>query len=179
MTNRIPVLETQRLILRRIAEQDLADLFRMRSDPRMIEFTDSRLDTDPKETGKYLAVMDQGIDDGKWLLWAITSKETGKVIGSVSIWNLDPARGSGELGYGIVPESQHQGFMKEALAAVCAFAFDRMDLIVLEAYTEEGNINSGKLLLSSGFSETGRVDDDGVYSDRIFHMVIYQLKRRN
>ncbi len=69
--------------------------------------------------------------------------------------------------------------MKEALAAVYAFAFDRMDLTVLEAYTEEGNINSGKLLLSSGFSETGRVDDDGVYSDRIFHMVIYQLKRRN
>ncbi len=90
MTNRIPVLETQRLILRRITEQDLADLFRMRSDPRMIEFTDSRLDTDPKETGKYLAVMDQGIDDGKWLLWAITSKEQARSSGRFrsGIWTL-------------------------------------------------------------------------------------------
>ncbi len=74
-------------MLRRFTEDDIQDLFEMRSDPRMIEYTDSCLDENLAETRKYMATMDEGFDKGQWILWVIELRETGKVIGSISVWN--------------------------------------------------------------------------------------------
>jgi RimJ/RimL family protein N-acetyltransferase len=45
----------------------------------------------------------------------------------------------------------------------------------LDAFTEEMNVRSRKLLEKCRFGETGRVDDPGYHSDRVFHMVVYQF----
>lgn len=42
-----PIIETRNLILRRMDHDDLDDLFQMRRDPRMHEYTDTK----PDETG--------------------------------------------------------------------------------------------------------------------------------
>jgi len=39
-----PNLETRNIILRRMNYNDINDLFEMRNDPKMIEYTDSKLD---------------------------------------------------------------------------------------------------------------------------------------
>lgn len=170
-----PSLETSRLLLRRMNHDDINDLFEMRNDPRMIEDTDSIIDETKEDTRAYIDKMNKGVDEGKWIIWAIEDKSSNKVIGSISVWNFNEKENSGELGYGIMPAFQGKGFMKEALFAVVEFSFKAMKLKFLDAYTEENNLSSNKLLEKCGFQEVDRVDDEGFYSNRVYHMVVYRL----
>jgi ribosomal-protein-alanine N-acetyltransferase len=149
----------------------------MRKDPRMNEFTDTRLDESPEETRSYIEKMNKGVDEGNWIIWAIEYKQSKKVIGSISIWNINMEQGSAELGYGIIPDYQNRGLMKEALLSAADYGFNVMNLSTLEAYTEEKNTKSIRLLERCKFVEVNRVDDEGYCSSRIFHMVVYRLEK--
>lgn len=169
-----PVLETTNLVLRRMTRDDVDDVFEMRRDPEMHLYTDTKPDETPVETKAYVDKMNAGVDAGKWVIWAIELRETGRVIGTISIWNLNPDRGSGELGYGIVPGYQGRGLMKESLLRVVDYGFDVMDLKTLEAYTEKDNLPSLRLLEKCGFAEADRVDEEGTNNKRTYHMLVYR-----
>lgn len=173
-----PNLETDRLVLRRIHQDDIRDLFEMRNDVRMHEHTDTKPDTTTAETEAYVVKMNKGIADGRWIIWAIEHKNARKVIGTISIWNIDSEKNSGELGFGILPSYQGQGLMKEALLRVITYGFDDMNLRVIEAYTEENNITSVKLLEGCSFSETKRVDENGYINNMVYRMIVYGLDNR-
>lgn len=172
-----PDIETKNLFLRRMNQDDANDLFEMRKDPRMNEYTDTKQDETIDETKAYIDKMNKGIDENRWIIWAIEHKQSNKVIGSISIWNFNLAEKSGELGYGIIPDYQGQGLMKEALLSVIEYGFGVMNLNMLYAYTEEGNIKSVKLLERCKFIEVNRVDEKGYYNNRIYNMVVYRLKK--
>jgi ribosomal-protein-alanine N-acetyltransferase len=174
-----PIIETKNLTLRRMNYDDMNHLFEMRKDPRMNEHTDTKLEENIDETKAYIDKMNKGIDDNKWIIWAIEHKGEKKLIGTISIWNINAEEKSAELGYGITPEYQGQGLMKEALLAVVEYGFKDMRLKALEAYTEENNIKSIKLLDSCNFIEVNRVDDEGFFNKRIYHMIVYRLENSN
>lgn len=171
-----PVIESKNLILRRMEHRDLSDVFEMRNDSRMHEYTDSKPDEFPEETEAYIEKMNKGIDENKWIIWAIEHKQSKKVIGSISIWNINIEQGSAELGYGLIPDYQGKGLMKEALMEVVNFGFEGMKLDVLDGYTEENNTRSTQLLESCQFREVDRVDDAGYYHNRIYHMIVYRIE---
>lgn len=174
--NPFPVMETKHLLLRRMEYGDINDIFQMRNDPKMNEYTDTRPDKDLEETRLYIHKMNNGVDENKWIIWAIEHKQSQKVVGSISIWNIDIEQKRGELGYGIAPGFQNRGLMKEALSCVINYGFNVMKLGALEAYTEENNFKSIKLLEGCRFTEVNRVDEQGYHSDRIYHMVVYRLE---
>ena len=169
------VIETENLILRRLEHKDANDVFEMRRDLRMHEFTDTKPDETLRETEEYIAKMNKGIDENKWIIWAIEHKASKRVIGSISIWNIDLEQGSGELGYGIIPDYQGRGLMKEALLEAVKYGFSGMNLRILDAYTEINNIKSVKLLEGCNFTEVDRVEDEGFYNKRVYHMVVYRV----
>lgn len=156
---------------------DAGDLFKMRNDPRMSEYTDTKPDENLEETIAYIDKMNKGIDDNKWIIWAIEHKESNKVIGSISIWNINKIEKNGELGYGIIPEFQGQGFMKESLLRVIEYGFDTMNLLELLAYTEENNQKSVKLLEGCNFVEINRIQEEGYFSNKVYNMIVYSLER--
>lgn len=172
-----PVMETEHLHLREIAPKDLEDLFEMRTEPSMIEFSDKVLDKTREETKNYMKKMHQGVSEGEFIIWAMEHKETGKVIGTISIWNIRWEEMITELGYGMIPSYQKRGYMQEALKRITDYAFLKMNLRVIEAYTEEKNIASRRLLEKLHFKETGMEDDQGINSDRVYHMVVYRMER--
>jgi len=171
-----PNIETKNLILRKMNYTDVTDLYEMRKDPRMNEFVDTRIDENIDETKNYIDLMNKGIDENKWIIWAIEHKQSNKVIGTVSIWNINSEKNSGEVGYGIIPDFQGQGLMKESLLSVIEYGFNPMNLKELYAYTEENNLNSIKLLEKCDFVEVNRVDEEGSRCKRLFRMVVYRLQ---
>lgn len=174
-----PVMETENLMLRRMNYNDIDDLYEMRRDPGMNEYTDTKPDETIDDTRAYIDKMNKGIDDNKWIIWAIEHKESGKVIGSISIWNIKSERESGDLGYGITPEYQGKGFMKEALSKVLEYGFNTMNLKVLEAYTEKDNVKSIRLLERCNFTEVNRIDEEGYFNNRVYHMIVFRLENRS
>lgn len=179
LENEFPILETERLILRRMTISDKLDIFAMQSDPKMSEHSDSQPALDIKETIAYIEKMEAGVDDGKWLIWAMEDKLTKKVIGTICIWDFSNDKRTAELGYGIIPETRGKGLMKEALSAVVSYGFNTLKMDFLDAYTEENNQPSIKLLHRCGFEEVDRVVDEGFYTDRDFVMVVFRLENHH
>ncbi len=172
-----PILETENLILRAMMRSDQEDLFAMRSDPRMHAYTDTAPDQTLTQTEAYIEKMRVGVEEDRWIIWAMETKLEKKVIGSVGIWNIDLQRNTAELSYGIAPAFQGKGLMKEALKPVLDYGFCTMSLSALEAYTEQDNIPSRRLLEALGFIEAERVDDVGEDGKRIYHMIGYRLEQ--
>lgn len=78
------------------------------------------------------------------------------LLGGISLSNL--RRGvsqSASLGYWIGAPYVRRGYMTEALAAILALAFGRLDLHRVEAACLPDNTASQKLLLNLGFSQEG------------------------
>ena len=68
--------------------------------------------------------------------------------------------------------------MSESLLSVVNYGFKIMNLKHLDAYTEENNFKSIKLLDSCNFIKVNRIDDEGYYNKRIYHMVVYRLENK-
>jgi DNA-3-methyladenine glycosylase II len=172
-----PRVETKNLILRRMNYCDINDLFKMRKDAGMNEYIDVKVDVDTDETKAYIDKMNKGIDDNKWIIWAIEHKLQKRVIGTISIWNIDDKQETGELGYGIIPDFQGKGLMIEALLNVVNYGFSVMKLKTLDAYTEEHNVKSIKLLKRCNFNEINSVFEDGYFTAKVYHMIVYRLEK--
>lgn len=180
MTNDLfPELGTERLILRKMSPDDRDDFFAIRSDARMHTYTDTMPDREISQTDTYLANMLQGIAEDRWIVWAIQPRDLNRVIGSAGIWNFDEKRTTVELSYGIAPEYQGQGYIKEALARIIDFAFQTLHLTTIEAYTEAENVPSRKLLERLRFEESGRTDDISADGSRVYHMILYKRMNPN
>jgi ribosomal-protein-alanine N-acetyltransferase len=172
-----PVLETERIRLRKINLGDDLDLFEMRQNPSMIKYVDVVVDEDIAETRLYIDKMNKGIDENRWIIWAIESKQSKKVVGTISIWNINKELTTGELGYGLRPDHQGKGLMYEALKLVVDYGFQVMNLKTIEAYTEMGNLKSINLLERCHFIKVNQIDEMG--RDQIYQMAVYQLLKQD
>lgn len=170
-----PSLQTKRLKLRQIGEADVDDLFRMRSDPAMILHIDSKPDETLQETKAYMERMNQGVQEHRWLIWAMEHVESKKVIGTISVWNYNLEEQKAELGYGVIPSYQRQGYVKEAILTVIPYAFENMGFKKLEAYTETNNLPSKYLLDAAGFRYVEQISEQGSCKDRVYLMDVYEI----
>lgn len=175
LTIRQPEIRTERLLLSPLSLNDDLDVFKMRTTAQMIAYTDSKLDESIEETRSYIEKMKKGVEEGKWFIWAIRESGSTRLIGSLSLWNFNDSQTTAELGYGLMPEYQGKGYMKEALKAVIDFAFLTLRLERLEAYTEKDNEASIILLKKLDFQYIETIEEEGYYSSKVFHMAIYKL----
>lgn len=172
----VPQIETKRCLLRMIDPSDASDLFAMRCDPKMIEYTDSKVDVTITDTHAYIQKMLEGIWKRQWYLWVIEDKKTNHVIGSISCWNFNEDKSIAEFGYGIRPDYQNQGLMCEVIEALTPFAFNELKLTKVQAYTEQNNLASCHLLEKSGFTLVDTLVESGYFSDKQFMMRVYEKR---
>lgn len=171
-----PILSTRRLTLRKLTDGDLSELFEMRSDPEMHLFTDTIPDVTVKDTKIYLDRMNDGVKQGLWIIWGVEHTLLHRLIGTVSIWNFDESKQKAELGFGLTPAFQGRGYMSESLKAVLKFGFESLKLSVLEAYTDEGNKRSIKLLSNAGFKYQHTIEEAGTKKEKVFKMQVFSIK---
>lgn len=88
---------------------------------------------------------------------AIDEKETGKLIGTVGLWNSEPWP-EPELGYWLLPEGQGKGFGVEAGLCVRDFALKKLNLDTLVSYIDPKNAPSKKLAMKIGGQLDGTVE---------------------
>ena len=75
------------------------------------------------------------------------------VVGSADFKNVPNEKGEVEIGYGLGAEYEHNGYMTEAVKAMCAFALAREDISAIIAETEVDNVASQRVLQRCGFKK--------------------------
>ncbi len=150
-----PELSTPRLHLRRISATDQAFIFKGMSDPNVVQFYGSSYQT----LGEAKSLMDWFefiVDHGIGVWWGICLSDTPtKLIGACGIHDWEQQHHSAELGFWLLPQYWHQGFMGECLQTVLPFCFSNLDIHRLQARIQDGNIVSQQLLQRAGFQREG------------------------
>ncbi|MCY3412782.1 MAG: GNAT family N-acetyltransferase [Candidatus Heimdallarchaeota archaeon] len=161
-----PNLETSRLVLRKLEKKDATAIFEYQRDKSNFPHVDMEVYTTITQAYDYILNMNDGIESNSWIIWAICNKSD-DIMGTISIWNFDKKKNKAELGYGLFPSYRGKGYMSEVLEQVTKFGFDQLALTSIEAYTNENNKASRKLLENQDFVKIGSIEENDA------RMVIY------
>ncbi|MEO8393135.1 MAG: GNAT family protein [Chloroflexota bacterium] len=162
-----PVLTTERLQLRQLQASDAEALFAIKSNPDVTE----HYGQEPHQ-----ALSDSlGWIERLGIAWCVTLKGEDRLIGVVTLWNLDPGYHCGELGYELHPAYEKRGIMTEAVTAVLTFGFTELGLHRIEATPFADNPPSKNLLVKLGFAHEGTLRQRHFFRDHYKDQLFYGL----
>jgi ribosomal-protein-alanine N-acetyltransferase len=167
----VPKLETERLWVRRLRMEDAPALLEILSDAETVKYWGRPMMTDLEQAENYTRENLRWMEDGHCLYWGVEEKASGRMVGTCTLFRLDPNNRRGEIGYLLNREFWHRGIMSEVLASVIRYAFDELCLHRLEADTDPANEASIRLLERFGFQREGLFRDrwlvNGVWCDSL------------
>src|SRR5215211_4113867 len=176
--NSLPVIVTQRVVLRWISEEDVDGLYRVFSDPQVMRYWS----TGPLANGEAAAELQReialGNQNGTMLKWGLALRESNTVIGTTTLFNLSLDNGRAELGYAMGHAHWGKGYMNEALNALVSHAFEVMELRRLEADVDPRNTASIRTLEKLGFQREGFLRERWHVNGEIQDALFYGLLRR-
>ncbi len=151
----LPILETERLRLRKLSMRDAGDVFAYASVPEVAEHVTWEYHRNISDSMHYLRFITQQYQDGIPSPWGIIHKELGKLIGTIGyhVWSLP--NGFGEVGYALSKDFWNKGYTTEAFEEVIKFGFERLKLNRVEATCKLANTASEKVMLKCGLSYEG------------------------
>ncbi len=147
---KIPTLETDRLVLRRLKVSDYADMYEYSKSSVVTKYLLWREHPDIRYTRDYLGFIQSQYRSGNFYDWAIVEKNSKKMIGTCGFARLDFENNSAEIGYVINPEFWRHGYATEAVKKVMEFGFDTLNLHRIEARYIVGNEVSRRVMEKSG-----------------------------
>lgn len=113
-----PILETERLILRRVLPSDVKEMFELRSNPETMKYIPRPLLTNHEEALAHIQMMEDKIETNEGINWAITLKGDDKMLGVIGHYRIKPEHYRAEVGYMILPEYHGKGITTEAVQCV-------------------------------------------------------------
>jgi RimJ/RimL family protein N-acetyltransferase len=176
--DRLPDIDAPRVRLRWLTAADVDALYAVFSDRRMMRYWSSPAMTGREEAENYLRRIHEGFDGKSLFQWGVERKEDGRVIGTCTLFHLDPANAKAELGYALASAHWGKGYMTEALTALLDFAFATLRLRRLEADVDPRNGNSLRILSKLGFQREGLLRERWNVAGEIQDTVFYGLLAR-
>lgn len=168
-------LETERLLLRRVVNEDVNEIFALRSDQEVMKYIPRPLVKTEEEALAHIAMIDEKIDSNEGINWAITLKDNPKLIGIIGHYRIRPEHFRAEIGYMVLPEYQGKGIISEAIKEVVKYGFEVMKLHSIEAIIDPENFASEKVLQKNGFVKEAHLKENEYYEGRFLDTVIYSI----
>jgi RimJ/RimL family protein N-acetyltransferase len=173
-------LETERLVLRPLRADDLRALYAMHSDEDVVRwlYNEVRTEQEVRELLERKMAMMAFTEEGQWLSSAITLRESGEVVGDLSLHWVSEAHRCGEVGFIMAPAHHGRGYATEAARALLPFAFETMGLHRLIGRTEARNAGSARVLEKLGMRlEAHLVENEWVKGEWQSELVYALLDR--
>jgi [ribosomal protein S5]-alanine N-acetyltransferase len=147
------VLETDRLILRRLTMDDLDDLFELYHSPDVRKYYSEGIPS-YQETKQELEWMIQHCyAKYRFGMWATIHKETGKFIGRCGLTPMDiEGHEEIEVGYMLAKEYWGQGLATEAAKAILDYGFEQVGLTRLICVVNPENQASSRVAMKIGMT---------------------------
>ena len=145
MTTTVPVLRTERLVLRGWRDGDRAPFAALNADPLVMEHFPSTLSR--AESDAFVDRIDACWAERGWGLWAVEVSGVAPFIGYVGLWPADDVNGFPcEVGWRLAQAHWGHGFAPEAAAEALRFGFEVIGLDEIVSFTSTGNRNSQRVM---------------------------------
>jgi RimJ/RimL family protein N-acetyltransferase len=154
------VIETARLRMRPLRDEDLVDLIKLIGNWEVARWTASVPHPYTEADGrKWIALVRQDHANGLPRSFAVALKETDRLIGGVG---LDGSAGDESeehaLGYWVGQPYWDNQYGREAVAAIIDYGFRTLGIETIRAHTDPSNVPSQKVLLHCGLKNVGEIE---------------------
>lgn len=173
-------LRTDRLLLRPFEADDLDALHAIHSDEAVVRW----LYNDPRTLNETRELLGRKIAgaalhaEGDWLGAAMTLRDTGELVGDLSLFWASETHRQGELGFVVHPLHQGRGYATEASRPMLAFAFEELGLHRVVGRLEPRNTGSARVLEKLGMRrEAHLVENEWVKGEWQSELVYALLAR--
>ena len=153
------VIETERLFLREMTENDFVALYKVLADSEIMRYYPYAFDEISvrnwiKRNRERYRIFGFG-------LWAVCLKDTGEMIGDCGL-TMQMINGQirPEIGYHIRADKQRQGYAKEAAVAVRDWTFRNTPFRMIFSYMKHTNEPSCKTAISYGCKRVDEFTDE-------------------
>ena len=177
--NPFPIIETDRLLLKKFEITDAQDQFLLRSNDQCMKYIGKPTHKSIDESIELINLNHTNILEGNGIDWAIFHKTEQKIIGSIAIHKIDKQNHRGEIGYMLQPACWNQGIISEALHEIIKYAFNTLNLHSLEALLDINNEASIAVLTKFKFVKEAHFKENFYYNHEFTDTVIYGLLQRN
>lgn len=168
-------LESERLLLRQITNDDVNEVFEMRSNPDIMKFVPRPLVTTKEEALGHINLIQSKIEENEGINWAITLKGNPKLIGIIGHYKISWENLRSEIGYMILPEYHGKGITSEAVKLLIDYGFNTMKMHSLEAVIDPRNQASAKVLEKNNFALEAQFKEDTLWQGEWLDTNIYSL----
>ena len=174
----LPIITTPRIVLRWISEDDIDSLYEIFSNRHVMRYW-STVPLPNREAAVALQREIAGGNESETMFkWGIALRDSNKIIGTTTLFNLNLDNGRAELGYAMARAYWGKGYMNEALKALISHAFEVMELRRLEADVDPRNVASVSTLERLGFQREGFLRERWHVNGEIQDAIFYGLLRR-
>lgn len=170
-----PDLETERLSLKQVTNDDVTDIFELRSNEEVMKYIPRPLLQNKEEALELIAMLNDKIENNIGINWGIRLKNDPKIIGIIGHYKIKPEHYRAEVGYMLLPEYNGKGIVSEALQKVVEYGFKEMKLHSIEAILDPKNAGSEKVLLKNGFVKEAHLIENEYYEGRFLDTLIYSI----
>lgn len=145
------ILETERLSLREMTDEDFKDLCEILQDAETMHAYEHAFSDE--ESWDWLHRQQARYKKDGFGLWAVISKETGEFVGQCGL-TMQDAEGEQvpEIGYLFKRKHWHKGYATEAAAGCKAYAFGVLGLDRIYSIIRDNNTASQNVALRNGMT---------------------------
>ncbi len=174
-----PILETDRLLLRKLADTDVQEVFEMRSDPKSMQYIPRPLAKSLEDARNHISMINGAIDKNEGINWAVTLKGEDKLIGIVGFYRTSFDDYRSEIGYMISQDQYGKGIVTEVVAKLVQYGFEKLGFNSIEAIIDPENIASERVLQKNGFTKEAHFRENLLYDGKFLDSVHYGILRRD
>jgi len=155
MFSKFPRLETSRFVLREVSMNDCEDIFDIYCDEEAVRFQGVNAMETMEQARKSVNFFQNGFEDKKFVKWCIARKEDNRVIGVITLHEINIWHMKAEIGYMLNRRYWNQNVMSEAGERMLKYAFNEVGFNRIEASIHPENIASIRLSEKLGFEKEG------------------------
>ena len=171
-----PEIKTERLLLRRLITEDIEEIYKMRSDKKVMKFIGKNPITTMQQAIDFYNLVNDSLENNTGITWTIALIDSPKkMIGTIGLWRVIKEHFRAEIGYMLIPDYWKKGLAKEAVFKVIDYGFDQMNLHSIEAHIHPENSASARLLESTGFIREAYFKEDFFFNGVFEDTAIYSL----
>lgn len=175
----LATIETDRLLLRPLNENDAEDLYEYARDPEMARYVTWDTYRSIDDAFTFLGDVLSRQLEGKEHPWGLILKSDGKLVGTIGYggWNLPHRRA--EIAYALARRHWGQGLMTEAVRRAIRFGFEEMDLNRVEARCLTENAASARVMEKCGMRFEGVLRQHLLAKGRFHDVKLHAILRNS
>ena len=173
----LPTLETERLWLRKLTQEDAADMFEYAADSEVSRYLTWEPHKSIEESCAFIQTVLDAYREGQVTDWGIEHKRDRKLIGTCGFIKWVRSRNCAEIGYALSQAYWHRGLMTEAVTGVADLGFRDMGIYRLEAFCAPPNVGSARVLEKLGMHYEGTLRARFFFKGDYHNMQVYSILR--